>query len=217
MPKEQNGFSPLSSSDQAIYNYLDEMLQDSEQALSDHSLPGVPENNPGPAADKPATHPLVENSYLPTAQQAHPEWAHSRFECLLFKVAGLKLAVPLVTLGAIHQIDKKLISLPGQPDWFMGILQTNTSNIKVMDTAFCVMPEKYQASYREGINYVITIHGFEWGITCHEILTSITLEPGDVKWRSNRGKRPWLAGTVIDQMCVLVDTAGLYQVIEQAE
>ncbi|MCG8670941.1 MAG: chemotaxis protein CheW [Pseudomonadales bacterium] len=150
-------------------------------------------------------------------KEIRPEWAEGRFECLLFKVAGLKLAVPLVTLGMIHEIDRRFNLLPGQLDWFIGILQTQGGNIKVMDTALCVMPEKYTPASREGLNYVITLHGFEWGIACHEILHSITLEPEDVKWRSKRGKRPWLAGTVVDQMCALVDTEGFHHVIKQAE
>lgn len=153
----------------------------------------------------------------PWCDNGRPEWAQSRFECLLFKVGGLKLAVPLVTLGQIHPIERKLNHLPGQMDWFIGILQTNIGNIKVMDTALCVMPEKYDPKSREDLEYVITIHGFEWGISCHEILKSITLEPEDVKWRTQRGKRPWLAGTVVDQMCALVDTAGFHHVIQKVE
>lgn len=186
-----------------------------------------PPSAPTPEEPEPRIDPdtMVEtekgNERLPPSEpwcdNGRPEWAQHRFECLLFEVAGLKLAVPLVTLGAIHQIDRKFNALPGQFDWFIGILQTNVGNIKVLDTALCVMPERYDASCREGLNYVITLHGFAWGISCHKILKSITLEPEDVKWRSQRGKRPWLAGTVVDQMCALVDTAGFHHVIQQAE
>ena len=153
----------------------------------------------------------------PWSDNGRPEWAQGRFECLLFKVAGLKLAVPLVTLGSIHQIERKFNALPGQFDWFIGILQTPTGNIKVLDTALCVMPERYEAKFREELQFVISLHGFGWGLACHELLKSITLEPEDVKWRSKRGKRPWLAGTVVDQMCALVDTAGFHNVIHEAE
>src|SRR5690606_15264011 len=52
-----------------------------------------------------------------------PEWAQQRFECLLFSVAGLKLAVPLVCLGGIHAVQNadELTPLPGMPDWFVGL------------------------------------------------------------------------------------------------
>ncbi len=147
-----------------------------------------------------------------------PSWAHERFECLIFNVAGLKLAVPLVTLGAIYEIDRRFNTLPGQCDWFIGILNThNAGNIKVLDTALCVMPERYDVQSRDSLSYVITIHGYSWGLACHQVEKSITLEPDHVKWRTQRGKRPWLAGTVVDYMCSLIDTDGFQALNRQAE
>ncbi|AUM14386.1 chemotaxis protein CheW [Ketobacter alkanivorans] len=147
-----------------------------------------------------------------------PVWAQSRFECLIFNVNGLKLAVPLITLGSVHQIDRKFNALPGQFDWFLGILQTpSAGNIKVLDTGLCVMPERYDPASRSSLAYVITIHGYSWGLACHQVERSITLEPDQVKWRSQRGKRPWLAGTVVEYMCSLVDTDGFQEIINMAE
>lgn len=151
------------------------------------------------------------------SENGRPDWAQDRFECLIFCVGGLKLAVPLVTLGAIHQIDRKFNLLPGQDDWFIGILRTSTGNLKVIDTALCVMPERYKPEHREGLQFVISLHGYEWGLSCHEVSNSITLEPEEVRWRTQRGKRPWLAGTVVDHMCALIDPSGFHRVIERAE
>jgi len=162
------------------------------------------------------------NEKLPDVREwqdnGRPDWAQGRFECLIFNVAGLRMAVPLITLGAIHRIDRKFNALPHQSDWFLGILQTAASgNIKVLDTALCVMPERYDPASRADLAYVITIHGYNWGLACHDVEQSITLEPDQVKWRTQRGKRPWLAGTVIDQMCALIDTDGFHDVILRAE
>ena len=183
----------------------------------------VPEQAPVPA---PAL-PEVESASaleekLPQVSEwcdnGRPPWAQERFECLIFNVAGLKLAVPLITLGAIHRIDRKLNALPHQSDWFIGILQTSAAgNIKVLDTALCVMPERYDPAARDQLGYVITIHGYRWGLACRDVEKSITLEPDQVKWRTQRGKRPWLAGTVIDHMCALIDTDGFREVIQKAE
>lgn len=167
---------------------------------------------PAPVAEDPPAPPVAP------AEPILPPWAQERFECLIFKVAGLKLAVPLVCLGAIHKIDRRLNELPQQSEWFIGILQTQAAgNIKVLDTALCVMPERYDPASRQSLAYVITIHGYSWGLACHALEKSITLEPHQVKWRTARGKRPWLAGTVIDQMCALIDTDGFHTMIERAE
>lgn len=184
---------------------------------------------PAPAPATPASELLTLETesaaaaeLLPPVQEWHdngrPAWAQHRFECLIFSVGGLKLAVPLMTLGAIHRIDRKFNALPHQSSWFLGILQTPAAgNIKVLDTALCVMPERYDPATRESLGYVITIHGYNWGLACHQVEKSITLEPDQVKWRTQRGKRPWLAGTVIDHMCALIDTDGFRDLILKAE
>jgi len=150
----------------------------------------------------------------PWCENGRPVWAQKAFECLIFKVNGLKLAVPLISLGSIQPLNKKLTGLPGQPDWFMGILpDTAQGNLKVLNTALCVMPERYQADSRSALQYVISIHGFAWGLACDTVEKSITLQPEQVKWRTQRSKRPWLAGTVVEYMCSLVDTDGFQQFI----
>lgn len=136
-----------------------------------------------------------------------PAWAQERFDCLVFVVDGLKLAVPLLLLGNIHPLDRDLTPLFDQPDWFLGLLpiQQDKKNIRVVDTARLVMPERYRPDSKDNLAYAVGVHGSDWAFGCHAIEGSITLKPADVKWRTKRTSRPWLAGTVIDQMCALVD------------
>ncbi|MEK0363712.1 CheW domain-containing protein [Pseudomonas sp. CBC3] len=151
--------------------------------------------------------------------QAHlpggpPEWGEEPFECLLFDVAGLTLAVPLVSLGSIYPLaGQDLTPLFGQPAWFLGILPSQAGNLKVLDTARWVMADRYRDDFREGLQYVISVQGYEWGLAVHQVSRSIRLDPREVKWRSQRTQRPWLAGTVIDHMCALVDVAALAELI----
>lgn len=147
-------------------------------------------------------------------QQGRPEWAEGPFECLLFDVAGLTLAVPLVCLGSIYPLQgQELTPLFGQPDWFLGILPSQAGNLKVLDTARWVMPDRYRDDFREGLQYVISVQGYEWGLAVHQVSRSIRLDPNEVKWRSQRTQRPWLAGTVIEHMCALLDIASLAELI----
>ncbi len=151
----------------------------------------------------------------PKVVAGRPEWGEQRFECLLFDVAGLTLAVPLVCLGTIHSLEgQTLTPLFGQPDWFLGMLKTHSGNIKVIDTARWVMPERYRDEFRDNLSFVITIQGFDWGLAVHKVDRSIHLHPDQVKWRSLRTQRPWLAGTVIEHMCALLDVASLADLIE---
>ncbi|WP_313517780.1 CheW domain-containing protein [Pseudomonas sp.] len=143
-----------------------------------------------------------------------PDWADEPFECLLFDVAGLTLAVPLVCLGSIYPLaGQELTPLFGQPDWFLGILPSQAGNLKVLDTARWVMPDRYRDDFRQGLQYVISVQGYEWGLAVHQVSRSIRLDPSEIKWRSQRAQRPWLAGTVIEHMCALLDVAALAELI----
>lgn len=218
----------------ALYQYLDDLLHDpvagDPAARSAHlkvlypkqflepsetdkgnveERPEVePETCPEPPSEAEASSGQEPDS--PThAQYSRPCWADQPFECLVFSVDGVSFAVPLVTLGSIHSLDRKLTHLPGQPDWFLGILHTKaTGNLKVLDTARCVMPERYNSENRKDLQYVISIHGSEWALSCHTVEKSLKIQPDNVKWRQQRSQRPWLAGTVVELMCPLLDTDG---------
>lgn len=150
----------------------------------------------------------------PATVDGRPVWAAEPFECLLFDVAGLTLAVPLVCLGSIYTLaGQELTPLFGQPDWFLGILTCQAGNLKVLDTARWVMPDRYRDDFRQGLQYVISVQGYEWGLAVHQVSRSLRLDPSEIKWRSQRGQRPWLAGTVIEHMCALLDVAALAELI----
>jgi purine-binding chemotaxis protein CheW len=145
-------------------------------------------------------------------------WATGRFECLLFYVGGLKLAVPLVELGGIYQSGAdKLTSIFGQPDWFMGVANVGEFNLRTVDTARWIMPNHYEGEMKDNFKFVIQLDRTDWGVACERVAEAITLEPSQVKWRSDRSKRPWLAGTVIDHMCAILDVQGFVELLDDPQ
>jgi purine-binding chemotaxis protein CheW len=134
-----------------------------------------------------------------------PQWAQSRFDVLLFQVSGLTLAVPLAALGQILPITHEVTSLFGQADWFMGLQQTSAGNIRIVNTAKFVMPERYDDAFVKNAKYLVSINGVPWGLAVDSVNQPISLEPESVKWRTQRSQRPWLAGTVKQHMCALLD------------
>ncbi len=146
-----------------------------------------------------------------------PEYApihdqlESTFQALFFEVAGLTMAVPLTTLGGIHNLDK-VGPLIGKPNWFMGVMLHREEKLNVVDTAQWVMPEKYDQNLAETLNYqyLIMLGDSPWGLASDKLVNTVTLSKDDVKWRESQGKRPWLAGMVKEKMCALVD---VYQLI----
>lgn len=147
---------------------------------------------------------------------AMSEYMEDNFQALFFKVAGLTLAVPLKSLGGIHQIGK-ISPLMGKPKWFKGIMTEREDKLQVVDTARWVMPEKYTEELEESLDYqyLITLNDSPWGLLCEELITSEPLQPEAIQWRKEgNNKRPWLAGVVRDRMCALLDVNALITLLD---
>jgi purine-binding chemotaxis protein CheW len=162
-----------------------------------------------------AAHFQIEG--LEWLENGRPQWAQSRFDVLLFKVSGLTLAVPLISLGQIQPLTDELTPLFGQADWFMGFQPTAAGKIRTVNTAKFVMPERYDPAFLETAKYVMSINGVPWGLAVDSVNQPISLMPEDVKWRGDRSKRPWLAGTVKDHMCALLDIPRIGQMLVDAD
>lgn len=191
----------------------------------------APLAEPETAQPAPAVPPITESDFaaqdalaekiqqnpaaLPT-QQEQAEYRQGSFQALFFKVAGLTLAVPLTELGGIHRLGKTS-ALIGKPDWFTGVMLHREEKLNVVDTAQWVMPEKYDETLAESLNYqyLIMLGDSGWGLTCESLVNTVKLGQDDVKWREHHGKRPWLAGLVKERMCALIDAAQLVTLLEQ--
>jgi len=150
-------------------------------------------------------------------ENGRPQWAQARFDVLLFQVSGLTLAVPLISLGQIQPITEELTPLFGQADWFMGFQLTPRGKISTVNTAKFVMPERYDENFVKTAKYVVSINGVPWGLAVDSVNQPISLYPEDVKWRTDRSKRPWLAGMVKEHMCALLDIPRIGQMLIDAD
>ncbi|GAB1258062.1 chemotaxis protein CheW [Aurantivibrio plasticivorans] len=142
-------------------------------------------------------------------ENGRPSWAQDAFDILLFKVNGMTLAVPLISLGQIYEITDALSPLFGQAPWFVGIQPTPMGKINVINTAQYVMPERYHEETAQKPDYIMTIDRLHWGLTVNSVDQPIRIQVDDVKWRRDRSQQPWLAGIVKNHMCVLVDVPTL--------
>lgn len=143
-------------------------------------------------------------------QEIIPEWAQQAFQCLLFNVSGLTLAVPLIKLNSVMPWSEKLVETPNQTDWYLGLVNNHGANVKVIDTALMVLPENRHAdlslSPEQRFSHVLLVNDSTWGLACDSIGDVIWLDADQVKWRTNKTRRPWLAGTVREHLCALMDT-----------
>jgi len=156
-------------------------------------------------------------AFLEWCDNGRPQWAQERFEVLLFKVSGLTLAVPLIALGQIQPLTEDLTPLFGQAEWFMGLQPAPSGDIRTVNTAMFVMPERYDEAFVDTAKYVVSLNGVSWGLAVDSVNQPISLMIDDVNWRSERSKRPWLAGTVKNHMCALIDIPQMAQMLLDAD
>ncbi len=143
-----------------------------------------------------------------------PVWAQESIDVLLFDVCGLKLAVSMESLGSIIKVENECNHLIGRPDWFIGSYQQGDQSLYVVDTAKYIMPEKGFDLTEQGFPYLIQLQRSKWALACKSVQTTVRIEPNQVKWRSQQGKRKWLAGTVIEHMCALIHVDSLVELLE---
>ncbi|ABK47600.1 MULTISPECIES: chemotaxis protein CheW [Shewanella] len=137
------------------------------------------------------------------------------FQVLFFKVAGLTLAVPLVSLGGIVKVER-INHIIGRPSWFLGVQTHREEQLNLVDTCAWVMPEKYTDKLAQSVNYqyLVLLEGSNWGLACESLVNAVKINKSQVNWRSKAGKRPWLAGVVKEQMCGILHVQALVEMLD---
>lgn len=154
--------------------------------------------------------PFAPKPVMPLAVM--PSWANYEFQALFFKLGHLILATPLVELSRAIKFDKTITKIPEQPSWFIGLLEDQERKIGILDTGQLILGKSYvnkrDLAEQPFKSMLITLDG-NWGLACDELLSIGKVRPDQVRWRTNRKQRPWLIGTVIDELTAVIDVKQL--------
>lgn len=219
MPKKDN--SNLLKPDSAVADFLDTLLQESteqkplEKPLKSKPrillMPDLVEKPPEAEVEtsvNPQNQVILEDAEQIQQQAKIPEIENKEFDyqfplqCLMFKVAGNHLSIPLINMGSVLTWSEKLTMLPGAPDWFLGILKHRELNVKVADTAKIINATKVD-SYCSGSRHILVFGDDNWAITCDEIGDVVNLNKDDVKW-SGQDSKGFSLGTIKQSLAVLL-------------
>lgn len=223
MRKKSHESHTLVEPQRALRVYLDALLNEATIAAAEEdessaraeertaaTLTEVPAQGTVPVATQSSEEDVAESSvaaekYTPIHR---PDWAEQSFQCLSFQVAGVTLAAPLEKLNGIVELTEELTELPGYAPWVIGLLPNRGQNVQVVDIAQIIMPDSTTAAsspVKERMKYVILVDDGKFGLAADSISQVLSLAAEDVRWRGINSKRPWLAGTVIEQMCALLE------------
>ncbi|HEB55069.1 MAG TPA: chemotaxis protein CheW [Gammaproteobacteria bacterium] len=213
----------------ALTMFLDSLLREPQEttlpetAVEPRTVTEIPLASPEPVIQEtPAAVVIETEPVVSVAEESMPEgiqeeeardagsdWGNE-FQVMLFKVAGLTLAVPLEGLNGVVEWKDDLAEMPGHAEFYLGILQHMGQRIPVVETASLVFPPDKLKSLdvpepRDRITRIVLIDEGRWGLAVDAVEEVITLQHDKVRWRSARTQRKWLLGTVIEHMCALID------------
>ncbi len=217
---KQDEATKLEDQDQIINNYLESLLSEVQEyseteTKTQQESAEVVSIRPQ-AVEVHEQQEQVEEVAESQDVQEVPEWAQEPFQCLLFKVGGMTLATPLLVLDNIVKWEEELTSMPGQPDWHMGVLQHRDRNVVVVDTARLLIPEQLDANDaepREMGSHILIIGNNSYGLACDSLAKPVILSREDIRWSGSHPDRLWMAGTIKDKLSVLLDMDALLQKI----
>ena len=175
----------------------------------------VVEPAPAPAPEDEVTPNLpavIPDEAEPGPWEGMPEWGKEPFQALLFSLSGLTMAIPLAELAGVLEWPGNITALPNHSPWYRGLIHHLGQTVPVIELAQLVVPERIRGQYQaeEGEQRrIILIDDGRYGLACDGVDEVITLEPESVRWRTSRTRRKWLAGTVIERKCALLDARGL--------
>lgn len=168
---------------------------------------------------------------IAVAETPLPETMHSQgeqlvpvageiVEYLFFKVAGfLTLAVPLARLSGIMKWNNEITPMPGHADWFLGLISNRGHQVKVIDIAKFVIPANHKSrqaiAAERQFKHLLLVDDGKFGFACDELGQVLKLSSEKIRWRNDRSKRPWMAGTVIEQMSALLDVDSFIEMLKE--
>jgi purine-binding chemotaxis protein CheW len=136
------------------------------------------------------------------ATPATPPSAAERYFC--FTVGGLRLALPLQDIGKVARFSD--CAGEGASALHAGYVEYQGRLVPVLAAGELVMPGRAQPIAYQLIvvdaagRFALAVHGME---------PELEISRSDVCWKSDRTSRRWLAGTLVQQRCALLDTEEL--------
>ena len=175
------------------------LCEDQHQALNSYldALLFLPEKmSTSPQAASAA--PLIPDAPAPVAGAS--------LKCFVFTVAGLKLALPLARVTEI--IEFSGCGGTPVPPLLLGHLAYAGQHVPVLDSARILLPGSNVAPSYQWL--VIVDHG-SYALACDSVDPNLEVAHAAVRWRTPLTQRRWLAGTLLQHRCALLDADEIYQ------
>jgi len=179
---------------QALSNYLDSLLSLPEEMSTSATVPLSTPAQVAPHAFAPEALPV------PIAPRAG-----ASLKCFVFNVAGVKLALPLARVSEI--IDFSECRGVAVPPLVLGRVAHEGQQVPVLDTAAIVLPD---SNLTPSYQWLVMVDHGSYALACDSVDPGMEVAHDAVRWRTQLTKRRWLAGTLLQHRCALLDADEVY-------
>lgn len=152
----------------------------------------------------------IENEQLRNLEITLKDSLPNKFQVLLCEVSNIKIAIPLVELGGIHQIST-LSQTVKQAKWCAGVFLKDSEKYTCIDASAWLMPPKLDDGPVGDYKFGLQLGRTSFLLCCNSIEDTVELSKDDINWRENPNTKPWLAGLITKEMCALIDGAHMVQ------
>jgi purine-binding chemotaxis protein CheW len=182
-----------------------------EQAVAEATPPPlVPDAEHCDPSAQPVNHVESADPVVETLVAAEPAAVPSY---QLIRIGGLTLGIPTHAIAEVVTAAAQWAPLSDARAWVLGSYGSSTAMYTVVDTAALLVPGTALPAAAAGSSAVL-LAGQRWALACDGVGARITPDPAQVNWRGAQGKRPWLAGTVREPTCALLDIPELLRLLE---
>lgn len=238
MSRHRQSNGPLLAEPQALEDYFGDLLDAPEPAPAEQEEQRPAENRHTRVAEAPAgprslmrddiLEPVqapVEAPASPPASPPAPEVPagasyprpEKPFSALVIEAGPLTLLAPLADLGGVAPLDQLNIRpTPAHSPWYLGIADSKQGRVQLIDLAAIVTPadREYEP---DTARQVVFLANSRFALACRAIHGTRTIDPEQLRWRSERRRLPWLAGVDREKMATLLDLTALHGSLEAGD
>lgn len=206
----------LHNPQRALGDYLDEMLH---QATTEPAAESILGQQTGPVLSgellQVATESASRGDASGEAAAVEPPEAGGAIEfpmqCLMFRVGGHLLSIPLIQLSSVVAWKQSITRLPESPDWLLGLVKHRDSNLRIVDSQALLNIRLGAGGQAE---HLLVLEDGGWAITCDHLEQVVNLAYDDIQWKPT-GPGQLVLGTIRQSLSTLLSPPGITQLLNE--
>ena len=151
-----------------------------------------------------------------------PFWAVPSFQVMNISLNKLKVGVPFHSLHSVLSMEVtnlQAVQTKQGKNLLLGEFEFEGQTIKLLDLKSVIFPNDYQKINNHEEFSVVVIKDEQndllFALLCDSIEGLATANYQDFTWKNMASARKWLAATNRQDKCVVIDTQGLFNLINQ--